>query len=363
MTAPTDTPAAPTLPNTLQGIICVIAGMVLFVGQDVLMKDMLTYYPVWMLIFVRSVVALTTLLPLVLWLGAPHRIFTPLWPWYLARSVLFASGFAMFYAAFPFMGLAEVTTLFFAAPLMTATLAALFLQEKIGPHRAVALLVGFAGVVIAMNPTSGNFGWIAVLPLLCALTYAISQNIVRKIGEQDTSLIIGLYTISFSGIVIIPIGYAVTQMIVVTPDLYHLRMDWPVPKVEGIAMLALLGAIGTVAYTLVSRAYQIASASVIAPFDYSYLPLAALLGYLLWGEVPPYTTFVGMALIVASGMYTAYRELRVNRPADDNPPIAQTVFTPGGPAVILADALDAEAATGDESDNLSWTGSDHRERG
>jgi len=212
MTASTIT-HAPSQSRTLQGITCVLAGMVLFVGQDVLMKGMLTHYPVWMLIFSRSVVALITLLPLVLWLGAPHRILTPLWPWYLARAVLFASGFAMFYTAFPFMGLAEVTTLFFAAPLMTATLAALFLQEKVGMHRIAALLVGFAGVVIAMNPTGGNFGWISVLPLFCALTYAISQIIVRKIGEQDTSLVIGLYTISFSGFVIIPMGFVVTQMI------------------------------------------------------------------------------------------------------------------------------------------------------
>jgi drug/metabolite transporter (DMT)-like permease len=347
MTASTDT-SAPSLSHTLQGIACVIVGMVLFVWQDVLMKGMLTDYPVWMLIFVRSIVALMTLLPLVLWLGAPHRVFTPLWPWYLARAMLFGAGFAMFYAAFPFMGLAEVTTLFFAAPLMTAMLASVFLQEKIGFHRIAALLVGFAGVVIAMNPAGGNFGWISVLPLLCALTYAISQIIVRKIGEQDTSLVIGLYTISFSGVLIIPMGFAVTHVIEVTPELNHLRMNWPVPNVEGIAMLALLGAIGTVAYTLVSRAYQIASASVIAPFDYSYLPLAAAMGYLLWGEVPPYTTFVGMVLIVASGMYTAYRELRVHRTADDNPPTAQTVFTPGGPAVVLADALDAEAVDLDE---------------
>jgi drug/metabolite transporter (DMT)-like permease len=352
MTATTYT-TDPSRAKTLQGIICVLAGMILFVGQDVLMKDMLTHYPVWMLIFARSVVALTTLLPLVLWLGAPHRILTPLWPWYLARSILFASGFAMFYAAFPFMGLAEVTTLFFAAPLMTATLAALFLQEKIRLHRAAALLVGFAGVVIAMNPTSDNFGWIAILPLLCALTYAISQIIVRKIGEQDTSLVIGLYTISFSGIVIIPIGFVVTQMIVITPELFHLRMDWPVPKAEGFARLAFLGAIGTVAYTLVSRAYQITNASVIAPFDYSYLPLATMLGYLLWGEVPPYTTFVGMVLIVASGMYTAFRELRVSRAADNNPPTAETVFTPGGPAVVLVDALDRSGQTNENSHQIA----------
>ena len=340
----------PLLSRTFQGIACVIAGMVLFVGQDILMKGMLPIYPVWMLIFVRSIVALITLLPLVLWLGAPHRILTPLWPWYLARALLFASGFAMFYAAFPFMGLAEVTTLFFAAPLMTATLASVFLQEKIGLHRIAALLVGFAGVVIAMNPTGGNFGWISILPLLCALTYAISQIIVRKIGEQDTSLVIGLYTISFSGLLIVPLGFAVTQVIVITPELNHLRMNWPVPNADGLAMLALLGTIGTVAYTLVSRAYQIASASVIAPFDYSYLPLAAILGYLLWGEIPPYTTFMGMVLIVTSGMYTAYRELRVDRSAEDTPPTAQTVFTPGAPAVVLVEALDAEAVELNEFD-------------
>lgn len=334
----------------MQGITCVLAGMVLFVGQDILMKGLLSDYPVWMLIFTRSIICLVTLLPLVLWLGAPHRIFTPLWPWYLARAILFASGFAMFYTAFPFMGLAEVTTLFFAAPLMTSMLAALFLQEKIGLHRTVALVVGFAGVVIATNPTSGNFGWISVLPLFCALTYAVSQIIVRKIGEQDTSLVIGLYTISFSGVVIVPIGFAVTQLVAITPELNHLRMSWPIPTFEGVAMLTLLGIIGTVAYTLVSRAYQIASASVIAPFDYSYLPLAAILAYLLWGEIPPFTTFIGMVLIIASGAYTAYRELQVDRTAGAIPPIAETVLTPGAPAAVLADALDAEAMELDEFD-------------
>ncbi|WP_281967854.1 DMT family transporter [Roseovarius nanhaiticus] len=336
-------PGAPPLSHTSQGILCVVAGMVLFVGQDVLMKDMLTLYPVWMLIFVRSVAALVTLLPLVVFLGAPHRIWTPLWPWYLARAVLFAAGFAAFYAAFPFMGLAEVITLFFSAPLMTATLAAIFLQEKIGRHRAAALFLGFVGVVIAVNPTSGDIGWIAILPLLCALSYAVSQIIVRRIGEQDTSLTIGLYTISFSGLVILPIGFAVSMILDITPELRHLGMEWPLPDLNGLAMLAFLGTLGTVAYTLVSRAYQIASASVIAPFDYSYLPLAAGLAYLLWGEVPPVTTLIGMVLIVGSGMYTAYRELRVARPADETPPISQTVFTPGGPAAVLAEALDAEA--------------------
>ncbi len=332
--------------RTLQGIVCVLAGMVLFVGQDMMMKGLLTIYPVWMLIFTRSVVALVTLAPLIWWLGAPHRLLTPFWPWYLVRAFLFGAGFAMFYTAFPFMGLAEVTTIFFSAPLMTAALAAVFLHEKIGIHRLAALIVGFIGVLIAMNPASDSFGWIAMLPLFCALTYAISQVMVRKIGERDSSLTVGLYTISFSGILIVPMGWAVTQMIEIGPDLHHLRMDWPQPAGIGLAQLAGLGAIGTIAYTLVSRAYQIASASLIAPFDYSYLPLATLVGYVFWREVPAWTTLVGMALIVLSGMYTAYRELRIDRTDHDTPPppTAETVFAPGAPIVALVDTLDSEAS-------------------
>ena len=298
MTASTIT-HAPSQSRTLQGITCVLAGMVLFVGQDVLMKGMLTHYPVWMLIFSRSVVALITLLPLVLWLGAPHRILTPLWPWYLARAMLFASGFAMFYTAFPFMGLAEVTTLFFAAPLMTATLAALFLQEKVGMHRIAALLVGFAGVVIAMNPTGGNFGWISALPLFCALTYAISQIIVRKIGEQDTSLVIGLYTISFSGFVIIPMGFVVTQMIVVSPELNHLRMSWPVPTVEGIAMgmgVFQVGA-GLILYTLGSRSLP---AAELALLSLAEVLLGPLWVWLFIGETATLNTLTGGAVLLAA---------------------------------------------------------------
>jgi drug/metabolite transporter (DMT)-like permease len=132
--------------------------------------------------------------------------------------------------------------------------------------------------------------------------------------------------------VIVPIGLTVAQVITITPELNHLRMNWPVPSVDGFAMLALLGTIGTVAYTLVSRAYQIADVSVIAPFDYSYLPLAAILGFLLWGEIPPYTTFIGMVLIVSSGIYIAYRELRIERGADYNAGRAQTVSSHGAPA-------------------------------
>lgn len=323
--------AHPAPSRALQGIVCVEIAMLLFVGQDGMMKTLLTVYPVWLLIFVRSVVTLLVMTPLIWYLGAPHRLLTPLWPLHLLRAFLFASGFSMFYAAFPFMGLAEVSTIFFSAPLITALFAALFLRETIGPHRSAALVVGFIGVLIAMNPTGENFSWVAILPLCTAVTYAISQIIARKIGDRESTLTVGLYTLTFAGLLILPMGWLVNQVIPITPETYHLRWDLPAQAFSDLPRLAVLGCIGMAAYMLISRAYQVANASLVAPFDYTYLPFATLLAYLLWDEIPGLNTLTGMALIIASGLYLGWRELRAARNSDETPVTAEAIFAPGSP--------------------------------
>lgn len=314
--------------------------MLLFVLQDAMMKALLGDFTVWMLISARAVVTVLVMVPLILWLGAPHRLRTPLWPLHLARAFLFATGFSMFYTAFPFMGLAEVTTIFFAAPLFTAMLAALLLGERIGPQRLACLLVGFLGVLIAMRPAGDGVGWIATLPLLCAVTYSVSQVIARRIGERETSLTLGLWTIAPSGLMIVPMGYLVNLAVAPGPGFRHLRWDWTLPAGWGIEPLLLLGAVGMAAYTLASRAYQIANASLIAPFDYTYLPIAATLGYLLWDEVPAATTLAGMALIVGSGLWLGYREVRQARRRARPAPTGEVVFVPGSPTGDIAHAAD-----------------------
>ncbi|WP_297779248.1 DMT family transporter [uncultured Roseovarius sp.] len=321
----------PAPSRALQGILCVEIAMLLFVGQDAMMKTLLTLYPVWLLIFVRSIVTLLVMTPLILILGAPHRLLTPLWPLHLLRAFLFATGFSMFYAAFPFMGLAEVSTIFFSAPLITALFASVFLRETIGPHRCAALVVGFIGVLIAMNPAGENFSWVAILPLLCAVTYAISQIIARQIGDRESTLTVGLYTLTFAGLLILPMGWLVNQVIEITPATHHLRWELPPEAFGDLPRLALLGVIGMAAYSLVSRAYQIANASLVAPFDYTYLPFAAILAYVLWDEVPALNVLAGMMLIIASGLYLGWRELRAARHSDEVPVTAEAIFAPGSP--------------------------------
>lgn len=317
--------------RALHGISCVIVGMMFFAGQDALMKSLLLEYPIWLLLFIRSCVSVTILVPLILFLGAPHRLSSPLWRLHLLRGALFAVGFSLFYAAFPFMGLAQISTIFFSAPLMIAVMAALFLKERIGPHRASALIVGFAGVVIAINPAGPGFTWIAVLPLLCAAFYAASQVLARKIGETESSLTVGIFTLAFTGPIVMAMGFLLNTLVPFGPEFPHLGWYLPAGLTSDVPRLLLLGLVGMVGYILLSRGYQVADASVIAPFDYSYLPIAAVMAWLLWGEMPPATTLLGMGLIIVSGLYIAYRELRAAHQDGEPVIVAETVTAPGSP--------------------------------
>ena len=309
------------------------------------MKSLLGDFPVWSLLLVRSVICALVMVPLILYLGFPHRLLTPLWPLHLARAMLFAFGFSLFYAAFPFMTLAAVTTIFFSAPLITAVFAVIFLNENIGIHRISALALGFIGVIIAMKPGADSFHWVSVLPLICAFSYAISQMLARRIGDRDTAMVAGAYTIILAGLLVLPLGWALNSLFNIGAYAAHLRWSWDAFTFGSLPWLVLLGAIGMVGWTLLSRAYQIADVSAVAPFEYAYLPLAAVLGYVAFDEVPTWNTLIGMALIIVSGVYVGYREV-VNARSSIRP-TAEASFAPGYPGVI-PDASENDPPTGEQ---------------
>lgn len=317
--------------HTPQGILCILAGMVLFAGQDAMMKLLIGPYTVWQLIGVRAVITAFILIPAILMLGGEHRLATPYWRLYVLRGALFAVGFSLFYAGFPYMTFASLVTIFFAAPLITAVMAAFFLGESIGIHRKVALAAGFLGVIISMKPGSDSFQWVSLLPLICAMSYAISQIAVRRVGNRDSTLTIGLYTIVCAGVFVVPMGWALNALADLGEHAPHLAFRWFVPTIDALPMLIALGTVGMAGYILLSRAYQVGDASAIAPFEYIYVPIAAALGYFAWGEVPVWNTLVGMALIIVSGIYIGRRELADARRAKTPAPTAEMPFVPGHP--------------------------------
>ena len=318
--------------RTPQGIVAILLGMMLFVVQDAMMKSLLGNFSIWSLLLVRAVICSLVMVPLILYLGPPHRLLTPLWPLHIIRAMLFAFGFSLYYAAFPFMTLASVTTIFFAAPLLTAVFAAIFLKERIGIHRISALMLGFIGVLIAMKPGADSFQWVSVLPLVCACTYATSQMLARRIGDRDTAMVAGAYTIIVAGLFVLPLGWALNAFFDAGSQGAHLRWTWEAFTYTALPVLFMLGAIGMVGWTLLSRAYQIADVSAVAPFEYAYLPMAAALGYLAFDEVPAWNTLVGMGLIIVSGIYIGYREIVNAR--NSILPTAEASFAPGNPGIV-----------------------------
>lgn len=320
--------------DTPQGILCILMGMILFAVQDAMMKLLIGTFTVWELIGVRGMIAAAILIPAILILGGEHRLLTPHWRVHILRGALFAVGFSLFYAAVPYMSFASLVTIFFAAPLITAIMASVYLGERIGVHRKAALAVGFVGVVISMKPGSGPFQWVSLLPLVCAVTYAVSQIAVRRVGRRDSTLTIGLYTIVSAGIFVVPMSWALNALIDLGDHAPHLAFRWAVPALDAAPALIALGGLGMVAYILLSRAYQVGDASAIAPFEYIYLPIAAALGFFAWGEVPTWNTLAGMAFIIASGIYIGRREMADARRARTPAPTAETPFVPGHPPPV-----------------------------
>ncbi|MEO0372370.1 MAG: DMT family transporter, partial [Pseudomonadota bacterium] len=236
-----------------------------------------------------------------------------------------------FYMAFPFMGLAEATTIFFSAPLIIALMAVVFLGERIGPHRIGALVIGFLGVLIAINPTGSVFTWISVLPLISAVLYAGSQILARKIGDRESSLTVGLYTLVWSGPVVLIMGYVLNQVFTFTPEFSHMQWHFPaVPLSDALGLLCLVVS-GLTGYVLLSRAYQVAEPSKISLFDYSYLPIATALAWVVWAELPPVNIVIGMVLVILSGIYIGIREMRLSNSQVDPAPVSETLVAPGNP--------------------------------
>ena len=330
----------------LIGILSIVVGMILFGVQDGMMKVLLNDYTVWMLLAVRGYVAVVVLVPLICYLGPPHRLLTPLWPIHVLRGFLFAIGFSSMYAAVPLMSLAKVMTIFFTGPLLITLFAVIFLGEKIGRYRIAALLVGISGIVVAIDPTVGGFDWAVLFPLATAFFYAIQQTLSRWMGDRETSMTLGLYSLGSASVFVMIMGYGLNYFLDMGPDFHHMRWEVWLPPLEESGILLFLGFNGMVAMLLLWRAYQIAPAGAIAPFDYTYLIWAVLIGYFFFDEVPTTNTIVGMLLIASSGLYIGFREIQQVKRKKSMAPTAEVILAPGIPTtdpVMLIDTKDRDA--------------------
>ena len=218
-----------------------------------------------------------------------------------ARGILIATTTVFIFAAVKLMPIADAIAIFFVEPLIVALLSAIFLGERIGWRRILAAIVGFAGALIVVRPSYDLFGVTALLPLGAALCFAIYIVLTRRLAQSQDPVVLqfnsGLSGLVFMSLALV-IGHAL-EIPVFTPV-------WPTPWEW--SLLALSGAIATAGHFMITLAIRHVEAGVLAPIQ--YLEIVGATGYGLWlfGDFPDSVTWVGIAIIVGSGLYIFHRE-------------------------------------------------------
>jgi drug/metabolite transporter (DMT)-like permease len=213
---------------------------------------------------------------------------------HLHRSAVGLLGMVCSFSALQRLALTEATAFTFAAPLFMTALSALMLREFVGWHRWGAVVVGFIGVLIMVRPEPGHMNLAGVaFALTAALGSAFAMVQIRQIATTEKGPTIVFY-FTLAGTVLGLAG-----------SLFH----WVTPDPATLAVLIVCGLIGGVGQLFLTEAIRVAPVGVVAPFDYSQLIWATILGYLVWGELPHAATLAGALVVAASGIYILHREL------------------------------------------------------
>ncbi|MFZ1389543.1 MAG: EamA family transporter [Thiolinea sp.] len=212
-----------------------------------------------------------------------------------------------FFAAIQVMPQVDALAIFFTMPLLVTLLAPWMLGEKIGWRRLSAVGVGMIGALIIIQPGQSPFGLVTILPLIAALGFAFYLLFTRKLARASSAHQgVSVFTMQFySGV----FGSLMILLMILIMQPFHLAafdLEWP--ELWQWRQLILVGILASIGHVMVTKAFQYADASVLAGFQYTELISAAVLGWWLFGDLPTLNTWIGSAILVASGLYVFHRE-------------------------------------------------------
>ena len=287
-----------TKQNERLGILLMIITTIVFASQDGLSKYLATEYNVYMVVMIRYwffaafVISMSSRRT-----GGIKRIAKTKSPiLQIFRSLILVAEMCITILAFTLLGLAETHAIFASYPLIIAMLSGPILGEYVGWRRWLAICVGFIGILIILNPGNGIFSPYALVPLAGAILFAIYGLLTRYVGQYDDSSTSFYWTGVVGSIAMTVIGLNFWDPVS--------RSDWSV--------MLLLSASGVVGHYLLIKCYEVAEASAIQPFAYLQLIWASMIGIIIFGEQITTNVLIGACIIVGAGLFTLWRERKVN---------------------------------------------------
>lgn len=219
------------------------------------------------------------------------------------RGILVAGAVSVFFTSLFWLPVADAVAIFFVEPLILTVFSALFLNEKVGWRRYVAVIIGLGGALLVVQPSFAQFGWPALLPLVTAILFATYLTLTSRLARDEHPLTLQL-SAGISAFIFLGIVIAISSQ-------YNVPMlTYAAPTTNEWGLLILVGLIGTFSHLLIVYAFKLAPASLLAPFHYLEIVAATILGYLIFDEFPNALKWLGIAIIVASGLYIIARERR-----------------------------------------------------
>ena len=276
-----------------------LTGIFFFALNDALGKWLIATYSVGQLLLVRSIAGLVLLAPFIqragwdAFTGAPRPFVQ------LLRAIFATFEVACFYWALAYLPLADVMTFYLAGPIYVTAISPFILGERIGWRRWLAVLAGFAGVMIALNPSAQSLTPASMVAL--AGSFAFSMLMIATRLVRGTSDIVLVTTQTVGALAFGAVAAPFTCVALNGRD---------------TALLLLLGATAMVAHVCINRALKLAPASVVVPYQYTTIVWAILLGYIFFGDIPAPAMLAGAAIIIAAGIYIFIREARAAKTVD-----------------------------------------------
>lgn len=294
--------APPPGAHPARGVLLMVAACTLFAMLDSVAKTLSARYPTPMIVWARYVVHVLVMLA-VMWPSMGRRLFATRHPGLqLVRGACLGASTLFFFGAIAYMPLAEATSVVQIAPILVTVAAVAWLGEKAPVGSAWSLALSFAGVLLIVRPGSALFGWASMLPLGTAAFMTVYHLLTRRLTGIDD----GVATLFLGGVV------SAAMMSTIVP------LYWRAPtNLVDMGLFVATGVIGASGHLLLVRAYEHASASTLAPYGYAHVVAALAFGWLVFGNFPDSLALAGMALIVGTGVWMAWRHHMPAAPIED----------------------------------------------
>jgi len=276
-----------TAVSSLRGIAAMTAGAGLLTLNDAVSKYLTEHYALGQVICLRQAAAFLFMLPYAWAVTGIAALRSVNHGGQVLRGLLFIGGTVFTVTSLSLLPLSFVTIVLFSSPLFVALISAPVLGERVGMHQWIAIAAGFAGVLLIVRPAGAGFEWVMLLPVLAAFTNASRDTLTRRLSRTDSSISMLLWSgvaVMIAGLLTIPFG-------------------WKAVDLHGTGWFLMAGFLNAAAHFMVIEAFRLGRAATVAPFRYTGLLWAMVVGFIVWGEVPNAWMLAGAAVVVCAGLY------------------------------------------------------------